>query len=181
MPNEGEKQIKSGILLNKILNTTSTCIFWKDINRRFVGVNQAFLDYYGFSSENELIGKTDEDMGWHSDPDPFQNDEWRVLKMGESTTRVHGKCLVGGEERDILASKSPIYEGDKIIGLVGTFEDVTVDYQQKDEIRKLKETLDNIPFGICIGKLTFGKILCISANEYFTKMVGGSAEINKDI
>ena len=54
--------MKSELLLNKILNTTSTCIFWKDDQRRFVGVNQAFLDYYGFSSESELIGKTDEDM-----------------------------------------------------------------------------------------------------------------------
>ena len=143
MKKTNKQQIRSGLLLNKILNTTSTCIFWKDARRRFIGVNQAFLDYYGFTSEDELIGKTDEDMGWHSDPDPFQNDEWRILKNGESTFRVHGKCIVRGQERDILASKSPIYEAGKIIGLVGTFEDVTSDYMQKDAIRKLTETLAN--------------------------------------
>lgn len=60
------------ILLQKILDTTSTMIFWKDAERRFLGVNKAFLDYYGFPSEDVLIGKTDEDMGWHSDPDPFK-------------------------------------------------------------------------------------------------------------
>ena len=170
------QQIKSELLLSKILNTTSTCIFWKDDQRRFIGVNQAFLDYYGFASEAELIGKTDEDMGWHSDPDPFQNDEWRVLKKGESTVRVHGKCMARGLERDILASKSPIYEDGSIIGLVGTFEDVTSDYQQRDEIRKLTETLDHIPCGICIGQISFGRIVCISANEYFAGMVGGTPE-----
>jgi len=168
--------ITSELLLSKILNTTSTCIFWKDDQRRFVGVNQAFLDYYGFSSEAELIGKTDEDMLWHSDPDPFQSDEWRVLKKGESTVRVHGKCMARGQERDILASKSPIYEDGKIIGLVGTFEDVTSDYQQKDAIRKLTQTLDHIPCGICIGQIRFGRIVCISANEYFADMVGGEPE-----
>lgn len=140
-----EQPIRSEILLSKILNTTSTCIFWKDMQRRFIGVNQAFLDYYGFASAEELAGRTDEDMGWHSDPDPFKNDEWRVLHKGESTFRVHGKCIAHGQERDILASKSPIYEDGKIIGLVGTFEDVTSDYQQKDEIRKLTETRDRIP------------------------------------
>ena len=170
------QQISSELLLSKILNTTSTCIFWKDDGRRFIGANRAFLDYYGFSSEAEIIGRTDEDMGWHSDPDPFQNDEWRVLKNGESTVRVHGKCLACGEERDILASKSPIYENGKIVGLVGTFEDVTSDYQQKGEIRKLTETLDNIPCGICIGQIRFGRIVCVSANEYFAHMVGGRPE-----
>lgn len=68
-------QTKDGLLSNKILNTTSLCIFWKDTQRRFVGVNQAFLDFYGFTSQEELIGRTDEDMGWHSDPDPFRSDE----------------------------------------------------------------------------------------------------------
>ena len=168
--------MKSELLLNKILNTTSTCIFWKDDQRRFVGVNQAFLDYYGFSSESELIGKTDEDMGWHSDPDPFKNDEWLVLNKGESTVRVHGKCMARGQERDILASKSPIYESGRIIGLVGTFEDVTSDYRQKGEIRKLTETLDHIPCGICIGQIRFGRIFCVSANEYFADMIGGKPE-----
>lgn len=67
---------EDGLLSNKILDTTSICIFWKNDQRRFAGVNQAFLDFYGFASKEELLGKTDEDMGWHSDPDPFMNDEW---------------------------------------------------------------------------------------------------------
>ena len=72
-------------------------MFWKDEQRRFLGVNQAFLDYYGFKSQDELIGKTDEDMGWHSNPDPFQDDEWRVLHEGIRTHMVHGKCMAKGE------------------------------------------------------------------------------------
>lgn len=183
MEHQDERQIKSELLLSKILNTTSTCIFWKDAKRRFIGVNQAFLDYYGFSSQEELLGKTDEDMGWHSDPDPFKNDEWRVLKNGESTVRVHGKCMARGCERDILASKSPIFENGRIIGLVGTFEDVTSDYQQKDEIRKLTETLNHIPCGICIGKFIYGRVVIVSANEYLTKMLDEETGIftGKDI
>ena len=40
-------------LFDNIINTAQDCVFWKDRDRRFVGVNQAFLDYYGF--ENRLI------------------------------------------------------------------------------------------------------------------------------
>ena len=85
--------IPKDALLQNILDTTQAMLFWKDAQRRFVGVNQAFLDYYGFPDENVLLGKTDEDMGWHSDPDPYKNDELQVITTGRSTYRVHGKCI----------------------------------------------------------------------------------------
>ncbi|MBO4508295.1 MAG: diguanylate cyclase, partial [Spirochaetaceae bacterium] len=109
------------------------CVFWKDKNRRFLGVNKAFLDFYGFESEDVLIGKNDEDMGWHSDPEPFKQDELRVL-AGKSTYKVQGKCIIRGEERDIIASKRPLYDGDEIVGLVGSFVDIT------DVIRRKNKT-----------------------------------------
>lgn len=111
-------------LFDNIINTSQDCVFWKDKDRRFLGVNKAFLDFYGFESEDILLGKTDEDMGWHSDPEPYKQDELRVLK-GESTYKVQGKCFIRGEERDIIASKRPLYENGEIIGLVGSFVDVT--------------------------------------------------------
>lgn len=114
----------SAELFDSIINTAQDCVFWKDKDRRFVGVNQAFLDYYGFESADVLIGKTDEDMGWHSDPEPFKRDELSVLS-GKSTYKVQGKCMMRGEERDIIASKRPLYDGDEIIGLVGSFVDIT--------------------------------------------------------
>lgn len=128
------------LLVNKVLETTQDCIFWKDTDRRFVGVNRAFLEFYGFPSDEALIGKTDEEMGWHQDPDPFRRDEERVLH-GESTLLVHGKCRIRGEERDILATKAPIYDGDTIIGLVGSFIDVTEDYNQRKQIERLGDEL----------------------------------------
>ena len=114
----------TGALFDNIINTAQDCVFWKDKERRFVGVNQAFLDFYGFESADVLIGKTDEDMGWHNDPEPFKQDELRVL-AGHATYKVAGKCVIRGEDRDIIATKRPIYEDGEIVGLVGSFMDVT--------------------------------------------------------
>ena len=111
-------------LFDNIINTSQDCVFWKDKDRRFLGVNQAFLDFYGFESADVLIGKNDEEMNWHSDPEPYKQDEMRVL-AGRSTYKVQGKCLVKGEERDIIASKRPLYDGNNIVGLVGSFVDIT--------------------------------------------------------
>ncbi|MCR5251552.1 MAG: GGDEF domain-containing protein [Lachnospiraceae bacterium] len=132
-------------LFDSIINTSQDCVFWKDKDRRFLGVNQAFLDYYGFESEQVLIGKTDEDMGWHSDPEPFRQDELRVLS-GKSTYKVQGKCIMRGEERDIIASKRPLYEDGRIVGLVGSFVDIT------DVIRR-KEGVDRTQLVYTIDKL----------------------------
>ena len=32
-------------LFDNIINTSQDCVFWKDKDRRFLGVNQAFLDF----------------------------------------------------------------------------------------------------------------------------------------
>ncbi|MCR4792744.1 MAG: GGDEF domain-containing protein [Lachnospiraceae bacterium] len=124
-------------MFDNIINTAQDCVFWKDKERRFVGVNKAFLDYYGFDSADVLIGKTDEDMGWHNDPEPFKQDELRVLK-GHSTYKVQGKCMIRGEDRDIIASKSPIYDGDEIVGLVGSFVDITDVLRRREDGERMQ-------------------------------------------
>ena len=111
--------IPLSVVFENLLELSPAGIFWKDADRRFLGANKMFLDYYGLKSLDELIGKTDEDMGWHSDPEPFKQDELRVLS-GRSTYKVQGKCMIRGEERDIIASKRPLYDGDRIVGNTDT-------------------------------------------------------------
>ncbi|WP_026495169.1 PAS domain-containing sensor histidine kinase [Butyrivibrio sp. WCD3002] len=130
-------------LFEILVNTTQDCIFWKDTQRRFVGVNKAFLKFYGFDSDEAVIGKTDEDMGWHPDPLPFMEDELRVLR-GESTHNVHGLCIVKGEVRTIMATKTPIYSDDEIIGLVGSFVDITEEQQRIAKIERLSRLNDRL-------------------------------------
>jgi PAS domain S-box-containing protein len=142
---EQEKQAAifthTNALLERVLATTQTALFWKDKERRFQGANKAFLDYYDFPSEEVILGKTDEDMGWHEDEEPFKSDEWRILHMGESTYRVRGKCMSHGEMRDIVASKSPLIENGEIVGLVGSFEDVTDEICHQEQVEQLNEQL----------------------------------------
>ena len=156
-------------LFDSIINTSQDCVFWKDSNRRFLGVNQAFLDFYGFESASILIGKTDEDMGWHSDPEPFRQDELDVLS-GKSTYKVQGKCFIRGEERDIVASKRPLYESGKIVGLVGSFIDIT-------DVLRRKGSPENNQSVYTIDKLRkfsfFDKIIDrISLNEILDPLTG---------
>ncbi len=127
-----------GSLWRALVHDSGMCLFWKDRDRRFVGANQAFLDYYGFNSVDDIVGKTDEDMGWHIDPVPFMDDENRVLDEGEHVEGVVGQCIVRGEVRDIVATKRPVYRNGRIVGLVGYFVDA-------DEVLAGDDELSNLP------------------------------------
>ena len=109
-------------------------IFWKDADRRFLGANRMFLDYYGLEL-SDILGKNDEDIGWHPDPEPFKADELRVLSQGATVHDALGKCMVRGRVRDIAATKMPIYEGGQIVGLLGYFIDVTEVGTRLDNLR----------------------------------------------
>ena len=99
-------------------------IFWKDKNRKFVGASRAFLDYYSFPSAEAIIGKNDEEVGWHIHPDAYMNDEERVIREGITTHNIPGRCMNEGENKQILASKTPLYdENGEIAGLLGYFID----------------------------------------------------------
>ncbi|MBQ5431560.1 MAG: response regulator [Lachnospiraceae bacterium] len=130
-------------MLEKVLNTTQACLFWKDLDRKFIGVNQAFLDTYGFESAEDIIGKTDEDMGWHPYPEEFYDAEAKVLR-GETMKLGHTKNMIRGKEKDIVASKAPFYdEKGEVAGLVGSFLDVTVLYDEKRRNAALNRELQN--------------------------------------
>ena len=134
-------------LLKAIFDNKGIKFFWKDRERRFVGANQAFLDFYGFDSEREIIGRTDEDMGWHIDPVPFKNDEVRVITNGETVENAEGTCIIRGEIRNIRANKNPIYDDDgNIVGLVGYFIDITDEVRQREhtENRSRRDSLTGL-------------------------------------
>ena len=119
---ENAPNVTEGVLLAGLLDVAERCFFWKDAQRRFLGANQAFLEYYGFSGLECILGKTDEDMGWHVHDDPFREDELAVLQ-GEEVRMRPGVCRRKGELRRILANKLPLRSGGRIVGLVGYFTD----------------------------------------------------------
>ena len=118
------QELSETILWRNLSGSTLLRRFWKDLDRRFLGVSKGFLDYYGFASAEEVLGKTDEDLGWHVRPDHYKGDEERVIEEGITTHNSPGRCMSNGENREILASQGPLYnENGEIRGLIGFFID----------------------------------------------------------
>lgn len=118
-----------------LLDTSGTCFFWKDRDRRFLGASRAFLKAYGLTRE-DILGKTDEDMGWHVDNSRYKEEEERVLCRGIVSRNVPGECIIHGRIHRIRATKFPVYEGNEIVGLAGYFMDMDKDGKLLQEGRE---------------------------------------------
>lgn len=172
-------------LFYQIINSSQECMFWKDKERRFVGVNQAFLNFYGFESEEVLLGKNDEEMGWHPDPTGYRDAEESVLR-GEDTYMVPGQCVVRGEVHDIYASKHPIYnEAGEIVGLFGSFVDATDEIRLTRQVNQLNLDLEHALKAAQKTNKMLGNFLSHASHEIRTPLhaIIGLSEIgikNKD-
>lgn len=139
---QSKEQVEAALWENLMMGDIGR-FFWKDQNRRFLGASRSFLEYYGFASQQEILGKTDEDLGWHVNPGPFRKDEERVIEQGESVHGAVGDCIVRGRQHTILAYKNPLYCDGKIIGLLGRFVD-TEEVIESMEHRSQWVTVDPI-------------------------------------
>jgi PAS domain-containing protein len=57
---KAEKEIKeSRQMLQTVLDTMPLLVFWKDVDGNYMGGNQLFIEFAGFKTPEELIGKSD--------------------------------------------------------------------------------------------------------------------------
>lgn len=138
-----DRTIPDAVLWNQLMRSTALYYFWKDRKRRFLGASQSFLDVYGITSLEDILGKTDEDMGWYVDGDRFREDEWAVLEEGCSFWDVDGECIIKGRIRHVSASKWPVYDHGQIVGLMGLFYDVD-DWRQRMDAMLHQSCLDPV-------------------------------------
>ena len=130
-------------MLAGVLDTIPARVFWKDRQGRFQGGNVAFARDAGLASPAELLGKTDYEMSWKKDAARFQADDRQVVETGvpkldfeEPQPTPDGGCLW------LRTSKIPLCDAEgRTIGVLGTYEDVTLRKQAEERIRRLNRTL----------------------------------------
>ncbi|MCR5404677.1 MAG: EAL domain-containing protein [Butyrivibrio sp.] len=125
---------------DNILDNASLKFFWKDKDMRFAGASRAFLDYFGLTSLNSLIGKKGNEMGWRVDSRHYDNIEKKILKDGQSTINVPGQLIINGVVHNIVISKRAFYENGKIAGLMGYFVDVDEELERIDKLSRARKT-----------------------------------------
>lgn len=139
--NENEYGMTDAMLWHSLISSLKAGVFWKDKECRYIGINHGFAKYFGFDSSADILGRTDEDMGWYIDHEPFKRDDTEVLQNGNTINNRQGTLIVKGEERSFVVTKSPIYNGGDIVGLIGIFRETdnadTVNHKVIDSVTGL--------------------------------------------
>ncbi|MDO4522242.1 MAG: EAL domain-containing protein [Eubacteriales bacterium] len=130
---------RKGLLCAGFFSSDAISLFWKDSNRRFLGVNKKFLDTYGLASDETLIGKTDEEMKWHINDASFFKDETDVLENGTAIRNRIEKCIIKGTLHTLLTTREPMYQDGRIVGIMGYF----IDLDEAEDI-KTKGIVDSV-------------------------------------
>lgn len=111
-----------------LMDTIPQLVSWKGIDGKYLGANQAFMDFFGIQTTAEVVGKaTEQVVGdsmysvWSSTADATVVEDNRALRKVRRT--VTGK---DGKEAWIEVNKVPLRgQGNRIVGVLSTAENIT--------------------------------------------------------
>ncbi len=140
--NPTELVMQTGLeLLPLIMNNIPQAVFWKDRDLVYLGCNQAFADDAGFSSPEEIIGKTDFEMPWRDQAELYRADDQRVIDIGEPKLNYEEpQTTPNGSTIWLSTSKIPVHENGEVIAVLGMYEDITERKQAEEALREREET-----------------------------------------
>ena len=135
--------LRDHILLRTLIDNIPNPIYIKDKEGRKILANAADLEVMGFTSENEVIGKTDLELYHDDDKQDGFNQDMDVL--GKERSIVNQEVFFidkKGEECWMLITKVPLFdEQGNISGLVGINHNITNQKRTEQKLFLLAEEL----------------------------------------
>ena len=130
-------------LLTAGLAQTPDFNYIKDRHGRFIAVNNAVAQFYGFARPDEMIGKTDFDLTSSTQASTWFEREQEMLATNTPLLDVEELITdEAGRERWFSTSKVPLQNSaGQVIGLAGVTRDVTADKQLRQELTRSRDTL----------------------------------------
>ena len=130
--------------LQLVMDTLPESIFWKDQDLVYLGCNQNFVQDAGLNSPHDIVGKTDFDLPWKREEAEFYRTcDRRVMQSNQAEMGIIEPQLKGdGQQTWLETNKAPLHnvQGD-IIGILGTYQDITARQQAEMALQELNETL----------------------------------------
>lgn len=146
-----EKLYETRQMLQLILDNVPQRIFWKDTQLNYLGCNLQFARDAAIETPAAIVGQDDYDMPWQQEADRYRADDRTAMREGcPRLSYEELQSRPDGSPRWLLTSKIPLHNpAGEIIGVLGTYEDITVRKQVEKELRHSEERLriitDNVP------------------------------------
>ena len=139
-------------MLQTVLDTIPSAVFWKDRDSVHLGGNRTWLEAVGLKSSEEVVGKSDYDLPWEKEQaDSFREDDRRVMESGIPEYDIIEFYLrADGTRGWAKTNKVPLRDTEgNVTGVLGTYEDITEHKKAEEALReseaKYRRVSDNSP------------------------------------
>ncbi len=141
-----EELFNSRQMLRSVLDNIPQRVFWKDRNSVCLGCNKAFALDCGYEDPSELVGKTSYETASAATADRYHADDREVMESGKPKINYEEPQIRrDGAQGWLITSKAPMYDRDgQVIGVLGTYGDITERKLMEEEIRQTNAYLENI-------------------------------------
>jgi PAS domain S-box-containing protein len=162
-------------LLPLIMNNIPQAVFWKDRELVYLGCNRAFAEDAGFSTPEEIIGKTDFDMPWKEQAELYRADDRRVMEDGEPKLNYEEpQTAPDGSMTWLRTSKIPVSENGQVVAVLGMYEDITEHKQAEITVMEREARFRQFSEAAVEGMVFHEQGNIIDVNLAIVKMYGFS-------
>lgn len=165
---------KSNSMFQLVIDNIPQYIFWKDKESNYLGCNKIFAVGAGLASPEEIVGKNDYDLAWTKEEADFYRevDKHVMINNMPEYNIVESQKQSDGKIALINTNKIPLTdEKGNVIGILGTFEDITEKKKAEDLLResqqKYKTLVEHSLVGIYITQNHIIKFLNKKLAELF--------------
>ncbi len=158
-------------MLETIIESISSPLFYKDVNGHYLGCNSAFSNYLGIPKE-KIIGSSVFDISPEELAEIYHRADLDLLESGGSQTYEAKVRYADGALHEIVFNKSVILHQDgRVGGLVGVMLDITKLKQVEESLHKFSQVVEQSPLPVIITD-TSGSIEYV--NPRFSEVTGYS-------
>lgn len=179
----GDKEYWSeGNFFQELLKQLPVYVFWKDRESVYLGCNDSFAVSVGFSSAEEIIGKTDYDLPTtKEESDAFRADDNEVMTKKVAKINIEEKqTFTDGRVVHLLTSKVPLLnKKNQVVGVLGIYSDITEKKVAQEETERMLENYERFVSNQEHDMLTPYTGL-VDASELLVEIIqeeGGSPEV----
>jgi len=172
---------RSRQMLQLVLDNIPQRVFWKDCNFNYFGCNKAFALDAGLRSPEEIVGKNDFDFPWRDTVDLYRADDMLVMEKGSPKLNFEEpEKKADGSMMWLRTSKLPLRDREgEVIGVIGTYEDITERKLFEAELKESQEYLKSILGSMQVGVLVIDPVNheIVDLNSHALELIGSPREL----